>query len=162
MICVLCISTSHQPYKIEDLATEGNVMSWKKYFQKPRWMLCVGCLRWALVNIWRFGRFRWIRRLWDLIGEDPTRIGKIHQRQNTHPKNHLSRKVKTHHLQNRTYFFWVPAVHLFFGRFIYTQFTNRLDHQARLRRSRVLSWTLGVFFVFFGWRLVHPQGWLTP
>lgn len=73
-----------------------------------------------------------------------------------------SRKVKTHHLQNRTYFFWVPAVHLLFGSFIYRQFINHLDRQARLRRSRVLSWMLGVFFVFFGWRLVHPKGWLTP
>ena len=111
-------------------------------------------------DIWRFGRFRWIPRLWDLIGEDPTWIEKIHQRQNTNPKNHLSRKVKTHHLQDRAYFFWVPAVHLLFGSFIYRQFINHLDRQARLRRSRVLSWTLGGFFVFFGWRLVHPKGWL--
>lgn len=160
MICVLCISTSHQPYQIEDLATEGNIMSWKKY-QKPRWMLYVGCLRWALVISD------------DLVDSDGSHdcgtwlektLHELERYTNGKPQTLkiTSRKVKTHHLQNRTYFFWVPAVHLLFGSFIYRQFINHLDRQARLRRSRVLSWMLGGFFVFFGWRLVHPKGWLTP
>lgn len=104
----------------------------------------------ALVNIWRFGRFGWIPRR-DLIGEDPTKIGKIHQRQNAHPKNHLSRKVKTHHLQNRTsYLFEFQLFTCFFGGLSIGNFINH-HRQAPLRRSRVLSWTLGRWFTLSGW-----------
>ena len=78
-----CISRSYQPYEMENLDTEKNIKCFGRSTSKSIKTLCVRCLLWALVNITRFGEDPMDHTIpLDLTREDPTWIGKIHQRQN--------------------------------------------------------------------------------